>query len=126
MSQELISQKQTICTICKHLIDIPLDFTEKFIVCCGRFHVIGNYNHYKEVNKDMVEKKTVKKPVKAKVAGEKPARDFPRSYPKETKEKCVSLAKQGKTLAEIMKAVPGPKEKALLRYCRAAGVTLAR
>lgn len=47
-------------------------------------------------------------------------------YADDIKDKCVSLAKQGKTLSEIEKTVNGPKAKAILRYCKAAGVEVQK
>ena len=47
-------------------------------------------------------------------------------YGDEIKAKCVALAKQGKTLSEIVKTVNGPKAKAVIRYCKAAGVEVAK
>lgn len=45
-----------------------------------------------------------------------------RSYGKDIKNKAVQLAKEGKTVGEIVKSINGPKSKAVIRYLKAAKV----
>jgi transposase-like protein len=44
-----------------------------------------------------------------------------KKYTTEIKESCVAMIKEGKTLVEVSKVL-GPNKKAIIRYCKEAGV----
>lgn len=90
---------------------------------CGDSAYIQFYSGKKEVIEKMVEEQKKKTTAKAKKQTDGTAKT--RGYDASVKDKCVALAKKGKTLAEIVSEVKGPKAKAVLRYLKAAGVELA-
>ena len=47
-------------------------------------------------------------------------------YSDETKKKCVEFALKGMTVEEIVKAIKGPKTRAVMRYLRHAEVPIKR
>jgi len=49
-----------------------------------------------------------------------------RGYGADVKERAISLARQGKSLKEIYKALNGPGVKAIQRYLKSAGVEVTK
>ncbi len=47
-----------------------------------------------------------------------------RTYPKHIIKQCIDLAREGKSVNEIVDIVNGPKKKAVERYCRKADVVV--
>jgi len=50
----------------------------------------------------------------------------PPRYSEETRKKCIELALKGMKVDEIVKAVKGPKHRAVMRYLRHAEVEIKR
>ena len=68
-------------------------------------------------------KEKTKKPVKEKSATSEPkAKKQIRGYDDSIKEKAIQMARQGKSVTEIVKTLNGPKAKAVVRYLEKAGV----
>ena len=51
---------------------------------------------------------------------------IPPRYSEDTKKKCIELALKGMNVEEIVKAVKGPKHRAIMRYLRHAEVEFKR
>ena len=47
-----------------------------------------------------------------------------RTYPKNIRDKCVELLKEGKKVNEVIEIVSGPKRRAILRYAKKAGLEI--
>lgn len=50
----------------------------------------------------------------------------PPRYDEDTRKKCIELALKGMNVEEIVKAVKGPKQRAVMRYLRKAEVNIKR
>lgn len=50
----------------------------------------------------------------------------PPRYNEEIKKKCIEMALRGMNVEEIVKAVKGPKTRAVMRYLRHAEVEIKR
>lgn len=56
----------------------------------------------------------------------KKKRQAPPRYNEDIKKKCVEFALRGMTVDDIVKAVKGPKQRAVMRYLRHAEVEIKR
>jgi len=59
-------------------------------------------------------------------SAKKSLRAGPPRYNEEVKKKCIEMALRGMNVEEIVKAVKGPKQRAVMRYLRHAEVQIKR
>jgi len=48
------------------------------------------------------------------------------TYPKEVKDKCIELLREGKTISEVVKIISGPKHRSVKRYAKASGLEIIK
>lgn len=48
------------------------------------------------------------------------------TYPKEVRDKCVQLLKEGKNVDEVVKIISGPKHRSVKRYAKASGLEIIK
>jgi len=88
-----------------------------------RFYIGDRKKHFQRLQKGGEYKMVDKKP---KAVEKKAKKTGPAKYGDDVKQKAVTLAKQGKTLVEIVKALNGPGAKATARYLKAANIEINR
>lgn len=48
------------------------------------------------------------------------------TYPKEVRDRCVQLLKEGKSVDEVVKIISGPKHRSVKRYAKASGLEIIK
>lgn len=99
-------------------------------IYCGEKHFINYFEHctsITEKEKGGVDMANETKAKDVKETKAKSGKKFGESkYDNNIKAKAVALAKDGKTLSEIVKALNGPGPKAIQRYIMKAGLTVKK
>ena len=48
------------------------------------------------------------------------------TYPKEVKDKCIELLREGKSIEEVVKIISEPKHRSIKRYAKASGLEIIK